>query len=99
MQNPDQPQYRLAVVAEMVEVHPDTIRRYERQGLIRSHKQQGERLYTERALRRVQRIVSVTRLGVNLSGADVVCNLLERLELMEAEMEALRQQVRDFLED
>ena len=99
MQAPDEPRYRLTVVAQMLEIHPDTVRRYERQGLVRSHQLKGERLYSERALLRIRRIVSVTKLGVNLSGADVVCNLLERLDHLEQERDVLREQLRRLLNE
>ena len=94
----DEPQYRLAIVAELVQVPPDTIRRYERQGLVHSQKHGGERLYSERSVVRIRRIVSVTGMGVNTQGADVVCNLLERLEQIQSERDALREQLRRLLD-
>jgi MerR family transcriptional regulator/heat shock protein HspR len=99
MPEADEPQYRLSIVAEIVQIHPDTIRRYERQGLIRSQQRDGERLFSERTLARIRRITSITKLGVNLSGADVVCNLLERLEDLQAENQALRAQILHLLEE
>lgn len=93
----DVPRYELKVVAEMVSIHPDTLRKYERRGLLGSGRQRGQP-YSERDVLRVRRIVSVTTLGINLAGADVVCNLLERAEEMQAEMDALRDQVRRLLE-
>ena len=97
MQQPDEPRYRLSIIAEIVQIHPDTIRRYERQGLIRSQRRDGERLFSERTLARIRRITSVTKLGVNLSGADIVCNLLERLEDLQEENQALRAQILHLL--
>lgn len=85
--------YKLTVVAEMLEIHPDTIRRYERQGLVQSERG----LYSEAAVLRIRRVVTATRLGVNLAGAEMVANLLERIEHHQAEAEALREQVRRLL--
>lgn len=95
----DEPYYRLEVVAQMLDLHPDTIRRYERQGLVRSARRRKERLYSERTLLRLKRIVSVTGLGVNLAGAEVVCNLLERLEAKDRELQAMREQLRRLLDE
>ena len=99
MPDHDEPQYRLEVVAQILEIHPDTIRRYERQGLVRSARLRRERLYSERALLRLRRIVSMTGLGVNLPGAEVICNLLERLEDKEHEVQSLREQLHRLLEE
>lgn len=98
MPEPDEPHYRLSVVAELLQIHPDTVRRYERRGLIRPRLLQGEKVYTESCLVRMRRIGTVTELGVNLAGAEVVCNLLDRLEELHQEHEALREQLRRLLE-
>ncbi len=97
MPGQDEPHYRLEVVAEMLDLRPDTIRRYERLGLVTSAKQRRQRLYSEQTVLRLRRIVSVTGLGVNLSGAEVICNLLERLEAKDREVEVLREQLRRLL--
>jgi MerR family transcriptional regulator/heat shock protein HspR len=99
MEAPDNPKYHITVVAEMLEITPARILRYERRGLVRSHERSGERLYSDRALTRLRRVLTVTELGVNLPGAEVVCNLLERLEDLQQEREALREQVRRLLTD
>ena len=99
MNEPDEPQYRLSIIAEIVQIHPNTIRRYERLGLIRSHQRDGEKLFSERALARLRRIASVTSLGVNLAGAEVICNLLERLEETQQENQTLRAQIRHLLSE
>jgi len=95
----DEPRYRLEVVAQMLNLPPATIRRYERRGLISSARLRRERIYSERALLRLKRIVLVTELGVNLAGAEVVCNLLERLEAKETELQGTREQLRRLLEE
>jgi MerR family transcriptional regulator/heat shock protein HspR len=99
VQTPDEPRYQITVVAEMLAIHPNLIRRYEREGLVRSYQSAGQKLYSERALTRLRRIVSVTSLGVNLPGADVVCNLLERLDQLKQEREVLEEQLHRFLHD
>ena len=99
MPSDEEPQYRLEVVAQILDIHPNTIRRYERQGLVSSTQRTRVRLYSERAVLRLKRIVSATGLGVNLAEAQVVCNLLERLEDKDRELQGLREQLRRLLED
>ncbi len=98
MPQPDEPHYQLTVVAAMLEVHPNKIRSYERRGLVQSHLREGARLYSERSVQRLRRILSATQMGVNLSGAEVVCNLLERIHRLEEDIEILREQLRRTLE-
>ncbi|MBI3927596.1 MAG: MerR family transcriptional regulator [Armatimonadetes bacterium] len=94
-----EPRYHLTAVAEMLRLSPNIIRRYERSGVLRGQVVAGKRLYSDLDVLRVRRILSVTGLGVNLAGADVVCNLLDRIDSMEAEIVALREQLRRLLED
>jgi len=99
MSEPEEPYYRLCVLTELLQIHPDTVRRYERRGLIRSHLRGGEKVYTQACLTRLRRISTATQLGVNLAGAEVVLNLIERLEELHAERDALQEQLRRLLEE
>lgn len=81
--------YYISVVAEMVETHPQTLRTYEKMGLIAPQRTSNNvRLFTEEDVERVRRIQHLTQdLGVNLAGVEVVFKLLLEIEKMRAELE------------
>jgi len=89
----------ISVVAERFEVHPQTLRLYEREGLVKPSRTQGNtRLYSEEDVRRLQFILNLTRdLGVNLAGVEIIMNLRGRIEAMQQEMDRFISQVRDEL--
>ncbi|MEM1203631.1 MAG: MerR family transcriptional regulator [Acidobacteriota bacterium] len=92
---------RISAVAERFEIHPQTLRLYEREGLIRPARSSGNtRLYDEECLRRLEIVLTLTReLGVNLAGVEVVLNMREQMERMRHEMDRVLDQVRrDTLE-
>ncbi|HEV8662688.1 MAG TPA: helix-turn-helix transcriptional regulator [Candidatus Methylomirabilis sp.] len=82
------PRYLISVVADMFDVHPQTLRTYEREGLIRPARSQGNtRLYSDEDLARIELILRLTKeLGVNLAGVEVILNMRERMERMQREM-------------
>jgi MerR family transcriptional regulator/heat shock protein HspR len=75
--------YTISAVAEMFDVHPQTLRMYEREGLIEPGRSQGRtRLYSEKDLERLEIILTLTRdMGVNLAGVEVIIDLREKLVL------------------
>ena len=81
--------YYISVVAEMVETHPQTLRTYEKMGLIAPRRTSNNvRLFSEADVERVRRIQHLTQdLGVNLAGVEVVFKLLLEIERMRAELE------------
>ena len=81
--------YHISVVAQMVETHPQTLRTYERMGLISPQRAGNNiRLFTEEDIERVRRIQHLTQdLGVNLAGVEVVFKLLREIERMQKELE------------
>jgi len=81
----------ISVVAETYGIHPQTLRLYERHGLLTPARSAGNtRLYDEAAIRRLEQILTLTRdLGVNLAGVEVVLGLRERLDQMQTELERL----------
>lgn len=91
----------ISAVAERFEIHPQTLRMYEREGLICPHRSEGKtRLYDDEALRRLEVILTLTRdLGVNLAGVEVILNMREQMEDLRQEVDRLvdvvRQQVMD----
>ena len=91
----------ISVVAERYEIHPQTLRLYEREGLIKPTRSAGNtRLYDEEALRRLEIILTLTReLGVNLAGVEVILNMTERMDQMQGEVDRLLTYVREIAQE
>jgi MerR family transcriptional regulator/heat shock protein HspR len=91
----DEPCYVISIAAKMLGIHQQTLRYYEREGLVQPSRSRGNiRLYSIsdiNRLRQVQRLIS--DLGVNLAGAEVILRMSERMRAMEAELEYLRTQL------
>src|SRR5438270_582486 len=81
--------YMISAVAEMYEIHPQTLRLYEREGLLKPSRTEGNtRLYTGEDLKQLEIILSLARdLGVNISGIAVILQLRERMEEMQRQMQ------------
>jgi MerR family transcriptional regulator/heat shock protein HspR len=85
-----QPLYMISVVSEMLHVHPQTLRLYEREGLVTPKRTKRQRLYSDEDVERLSMIVKLTReLGVNKAGVEVILRLRQRLEGMRREMEEM----------
>src|SRR6202008_4149643 len=80
--------YMISSVAEMYGIHPQTLRLYEREGLLKPSRTEGNtRLYTDDDLERLEFILSLARdLGVNISGIAIILQMRERMELMQKQM-------------
>src|SRR5262247_489109 len=91
--------YTISAVAEEFDVHPQTLRLYERQGLLKPSRTEGNtRLYTDADLERLELILNLTRdLGVNLAGVEIVLNLRERMNEMQRQMQAFVNAVKQEL--
>lgn len=78
----------ISAVAEMYEIHPQTLRLYEREGLLKPSRTEGNtRLYTDEDLERLEFILTLARdLGVNISGIAIILQMRERMEQMQKEM-------------
>ena len=89
--------YMISVVAEMYEIHPQTLRMYEREGLLRPSRSDGNtRLYTDEDLERLEFILNLARdLGVNIAGIAIVLQMRERMEEMNRQMQGFVDYVRD----
>jgi MerR family transcriptional regulator, heat shock protein HspR len=89
--DPGKPLYLISVVADMLKVHPQTLRLYERKGLIRPSRTVGRtRMYSEEDVDDVRRILRLTRdLGVNLAGVEIILKLRRQMMLMQQELEEL----------
>ncbi len=91
----DDPVYVISIAARLVGVHPQTLRTYERMGFVRPRRTvRGQRLYCETDLERVRQIRRMTdEMGVNLAGVEIILNLLERVEQLQAEVDRLMREV------
>jgi MerR family transcriptional regulator/heat shock protein HspR len=94
----EEPCYVISVAARMVGMHAQSLRHYERVGLIQPSRSRGRvRLYSQAdvaRLRHIQRLIQ--DLGLNLAGVEVIIRMNERLRQMEAEMERLRQELQSY---
>jgi MerR family transcriptional regulator/heat shock protein HspR len=81
--------YTISAVAEQFDLHPQTLRLYEREGLLKPSRSEGNtRLYTDSDLERLEIILSLTRdLGVNLAGVEIILNMREKMDAMQREFE------------
>jgi MerR family transcriptional regulator/heat shock protein HspR len=95
--SPDRPRYMISVAAELVGMHPQTLRMYEGKGLVRPARTPGgTRLYSDAdidRLRLIQRLT--TELGLNLAGVEHVLRLEDELNRLQARMERLERELRD----
>jgi len=80
----------ISAVAELYKLHPQTLRLYERVGLLKPSRSQGNtRLYTDQDLERLEVILTLTRdLGVNLAGIEIILNMRDKMSEMQQQMEA-----------
>ena len=83
--------YHISSVSRRYNIHPQTLRLYEREGLLRPSRSEGNtRLYTDEDLRQLELVLNLVRdLGVNLAGVEVVLNMRKRMERIEAEVNEL----------
>ena len=96
----DRPRYMISVAADIVGMHPQTLRIYESKGLVRPQRTPGNtRLYSERDLERLRLIQRLTNdLGLNLAGVEHVLRLEDELQKMQRRMERLEREMREQLQ-
>ncbi len=89
------PKYPISVVAEMVGVHPQTLRLYEREGLLKPQRTSRQtRLYSEEDIERLKSIISLTQdMGVNLAGVEIILRMRQQMEEMQQTVEELLQKL------
>lgn len=89
--------YTISVVADQFGIHPQTLRLYEREGLLKPSRTEGNtRLYTDEDVERLDVILSLTRdLGVNLAGVEIILNMRDKMEAMQMQMEEFVAYVND----
>ncbi len=91
----DEPVYLISIVSKILDIHPQTLRQYERENLICPSRSGGRiRLYSQRDIDKIRLILRLTReLGVNLAGVDIILRLKENVDGMESEIASLRHEV------
>ncbi len=92
MHSYDEPVYMISVVSKVLEVHPQTLRQYEREGLVTPSRSDGKiRLYSQRDIDEIKIILNLTRdLGVNLAGVDIVMQMKKQIDSLESELVDLK---------
>ena len=97
----EEPLYLISVAARLCEVHPQTLRLYERMGLIKPQRiGRKNRLYSDADIRRLRQIQRFTQdMGVNLAGVEVILNLLQQMDELRRHMEQEMDHMRDEMED
>jgi MerR family transcriptional regulator/heat shock protein HspR len=95
MNDRKRPLFMIGVVCEMFNIHPQTLRLYEREGLLHPQRVGGARLYSQEDLERIRMILNLTKeLRVNRAGVDIILRMRRRFEALQREME----QMMDYLE-
>ncbi len=91
----DEPVYMISIVAKVLDIHPQTLRQYEREGLITPARSDGRiRLYSQRNIDEIKAILELTReLGVNIAGADIILKMRRQMAEMEEEIAELRERL------
>lgn len=91
----DEPVYLISIVAKILDIHPQTLRQYERENLICPSRSNGRiRLYSQRDIDKIKLILRLTReLGVNLAGVDIILRLKDNVDSMEKDIAELRDEV------
>ena len=98
---PDRPRYMISVAAELVGMHPQTLRMYENRGLVQPARTPGgTRLFSERNVERLRLIQQLTtELGLNLAGVEHVLRLEDEMRRLQTQMERLEQELRGQIAD
>ena len=95
-QDKSSPVYMISVVSRILEVHPQTLRMYEREGFVSPHRINRQRLYSEEDIERLDLVINLIKeLGVNKAGVDIILRMRKRLKALHAEMMEMMQ----FLDD
>ena len=94
----NEPVYLISAVAEILSIHPQTLRQYEREGLIKPSRSNGKiRLYSQKDIDHIKYVLTLTReLGINLAGVDLILQLNKKIAQLEEEVDNYKNQVKDY---
>lgn len=93
-----EPVYLISAVAEILNIHPQTLRQYEREGLIKPSRTNGKiRLYSQKDINHIKYVLTLTReLGVNLAGVDIILQLNKKIEELEVEIDIYKSKLKNI---
>lgn len=93
-----EPVYLISAVAEILSIHPQTLRQYEREGLIKPSRTNGKiRLYSQQDIDHIKYVLTLTReLGVNLAGVDIILQLNKKIEELESEVDIYKSRLKNI---
>jgi len=95
-QDRSSPVYMISVVSRILEVHPQTLRMYEREGFVSPHRINRQRLYSDEDIERLNLVINLTKeLGVNKAGVDIILRMRKRLTALHNEMAEMMQLLDD----
>jgi len=94
----NEPVYLISAVAEILNIHPQTLRQYEREGLIKPSRTNGKiRLYSQKDIDHIKYVLTLTReLGINLAGVDLILQLNKKIEKLEDEVKTCKLKIKDI---
>ncbi len=93
----NEPVYLISAVADILSIHPQTLRQYEREGLIKPSRTNGKiRLYSQKDIDHIKYVLTLTReLGINLAGVDLILQLNDKISSLEKEVETYKVKLKD----
>ncbi|MFA6788662.1 MAG: helix-turn-helix transcriptional regulator [Arcobacteraceae bacterium] len=93
-----EPVYLISAVAEILSIHPQTLRQYEREGLIKPSRTNGKiRLYSQKDIDNIKTVLTLTReMGINLAGVDLILQLNAKIEKLQHDVENYKNKIKDL---
>ena len=93
-----EPVYLISAVAEILNIHPQTLRQYEKEGLIKPSRTNGKiRLYSQKDIDHIKYVLTLTReLGVNLAGVDIILQLNQKIEILENDIQIYKTKIKNI---
>lgn len=93
-----EPVYLISAVAEILSIHPQTLRQYEREGLIKPSRTNGKiRLYSQKDIDHIKYVLTLTRdLGVNLAGVDIILQLNQKIQTLENDIHIYKTKIKSI---
>lgn len=99
-ENKKLPLYMISVVSRMLDVHPQTLRMYEREGFISPQRINRQRLYSQEDIERLNLVIELTKeLGVNKAGVEIILRMREKIEALHDEMRNIMRFVEDDIKE
>jgi len=92
--------YMISMVCKLLNIHPQTLRLYEREGFIKPKRVKSQRVYTDEDLQRLSFVIKLTKeLGVNKAGVDIILRMRQRIELLETIMQEMMRYIDEDIKE